>query len=206
MGKLNHADRCDEHERACMIYGAVYREYSGVRESKAELTDRFRRDGQWEAFKRRRDQLKADGMPASDAWGVAADEFPPPMATQAAVAVDAVDLTALKGKRPIPLLDAGWITPADAPSPGAWSLREWARSNLRTRSEYYRLFAGRLAAGPHDKAEHDDDTDDAHDLALEQRLAEASAGAPRSTYGVRDCEADVSDEILERHLDERLGG
>jgi hypothetical protein len=31
------------------------------RESKAELTDRLRREGRWEAFKERREQLKAAG-------------------------------------------------------------------------------------------------------------------------------------------------
>jgi len=47
-----------------------------VRESKGELTDRLRREGRWDAFKKRREDLKADGMAASDAWDVAAAEFP----------------------------------------------------------------------------------------------------------------------------------
>ncbi|MEK6677600.1 MAG: hypothetical protein AABZ47_18345 [Planctomycetota bacterium] len=48
-----------------------------MRESKAELTDRLRREGRWEAFKKRREELKAGGMEAQDAWLVAREEFPP---------------------------------------------------------------------------------------------------------------------------------
>ena len=47
-----------------------------MRESKAELTDRLRREGKFDAFKKRREDLKAGGMAAGDAWDVAAEEFP----------------------------------------------------------------------------------------------------------------------------------
>ena len=47
-----------------------------MRESKAELTDRLRREGRWEAFKKRREELKVGGMSAQDAWLVAREEFP----------------------------------------------------------------------------------------------------------------------------------
>ncbi len=48
-----------------------------MRESKAELTDRLRREGRWDAFKKRREELKAGGVPAREAWYQAAAEFPP---------------------------------------------------------------------------------------------------------------------------------
>ena len=47
-----------------------------MRESKAELTDRLRREGRWEAFKKRREELKAGGTSANQAWFEAAAEFP----------------------------------------------------------------------------------------------------------------------------------
>jgi len=67
-----------------------------MRESKAELTDRLRREGRWDAFKKCREELKSGGMAASDAWDVAAGEFPPPVAQLAARAVPKADLRALK--------------------------------------------------------------------------------------------------------------
>src|SRR3989304_6065914 len=48
-----------------------------MRESKAELTDRLRGEGRFEAFKKRREELKAKGTPAKQAWYEAAAEFPP---------------------------------------------------------------------------------------------------------------------------------
>ncbi|MDO8630197.1 MAG: hypothetical protein Q7R41_06860, partial [Phycisphaerales bacterium] len=48
-----------------------------MRESKAELTGRLRREGRWDAFKNRREELKAGGIPAGEAWTEAAAEFPP---------------------------------------------------------------------------------------------------------------------------------
>ena len=114
-----------------------------MRESKAELTDRLRREERFEAFKKRREELKTGGTAASDAWDVAAAEFPPPDAKLTAVAAPMVDLQALKGKPSVSIaqaaawvfeqLNCDWITPADAPSPGAWSLLEWARSNMARR-------------------------------------------------------------------------
>lgn len=46
------------------------------RESKGELTDRPRREGRWEAFVERREELKAEGTPAKQGWFQAAVEFP----------------------------------------------------------------------------------------------------------------------------------
>ena len=47
------------------------------RESKCELTDRLRREGRFDEFKKRREELKAAGNEAKDAWFIAAAEFPP---------------------------------------------------------------------------------------------------------------------------------
>jgi hypothetical protein len=133
-----------------------------VRESKAELTDRLRREGRWEAFKKRREELKAAGTPAKQSWYEAAVEFPPPDAQPAARAVPTVDLRALNGKPAVTVveaatwafeyLDADWVTPADAPSAGAWSMREWARSSMAARSEFYRTFAARIVLQPQEQA------------------------------------------------------
>lgn len=124
-----------------------------MRESKAELTDRLRSEGRWDAFKKRREELKAGGMPAKDAWVEAVAEFPAPSQVSAEAAPP-VDLSPLKGKPPVsPLesaewtmehLDANWITPADAPSGGAWSMLHWARSSLAARGEFYRYFGSKL--------------------------------------------------------------
>jgi len=54
------------------------------RESKAELTDRLRREGRFEEFKQRREDLKAEGIRAKYAWYQAAVEFPPEHLTLAA--------------------------------------------------------------------------------------------------------------------------
>jgi len=133
-----------------------------MRESKAELTDRLRREGRFDAFKKRREELKAGGMPASDAWDAAAEEFPSPDAKPDTGTVPKADLRALKGKPAVSVvqaaawafeqLDCDWITPADAPSPGAWSLREWARSSMAARTEFYRLFVAKVLLPPQEDA------------------------------------------------------
>lgn len=133
-----------------------------MRESKAELTDRLRREGRWEAFKKRREELKAAGTPAKQSWYEAAVEFPPPDAQPVVKATPEVDLQALQGKPAVSVvqaaawafehLDADWIKPADAPSPGAWSLREWARSSMTARSEFYRTFVAKIVLPPQEEA------------------------------------------------------
>ena len=65
-----------------------------ARESKAELTDRLRREGRFEAFKKHREELKAQGVPAKEAWWQAATEFPAATEPPAASKVPAVDLSA----------------------------------------------------------------------------------------------------------------
>ena len=151
-----------------------------MRESKAELTDRLRREGRWEAFKKRREELRANGTPAKQAWYQAAAEFPPPVAQPAATAVPAVDLRALKGKPAVSIvqaaawafeqLDCDWVKPADAPSPGAWGRLEWARSSMMARSEFYRTFVAKLVLPPQEEAREAAETAETHMRQLRQRL------------------------------------
>jgi len=132
------------------------------RESKAELTDRLRREGRFEEFKKRREQLKSEGVPAKEAWWQAAAEFPPPsdparLPTQSRPFTKA-DLRTIKRKTPAKIgqiirwafdhLEGDWLEPRDAPSVGAWSLREWARSSPTARAEFYRLFAVKMLTLP----------------------------------------------------------
>ena len=132
-----------------------------MRESKAELTDRLRREGRFETFKKRREELKAEGIAASDAWDVAAAEFPPPPEQalhEQTSAFTKNEFRTIKKKPRIRIgqairwvfdnLEGDWVRPKDAPSAGAWSLRQWARSSTATRAEFYRIFAVRLLAVP----------------------------------------------------------
>jgi len=133
-----------------------------MRESKAELTDRLRREGRWDAFKQRREELKANGTPPKQAWFEAAAEFPPltdstrPQAQNHTLTK--TDFRAIQRKPRIKIgqairwafdhLEGDWVRPRDAPSIGAWSLREWARSSPAARMEFYRLFAAKMSAIP----------------------------------------------------------
>ncbi len=133
-----------------------------ARESKSELTDRLRREGRWEAFTKRRDEIKASGTPAKQAWFEAATEFPAPAAQATAEKAPKADLRMLQGKPALPIavaavwvaehLDADWITPPDAPSLGAWSIREWARSSPAARTEFYRTFIAKIVMPPQEAA------------------------------------------------------
>ena len=128
------------------------------RESKCELTDRLRREGRLDQFKKRREGLKAAGVPAKEAWWQAATEFPPVSSNVSNGSVPKFNLGALQGKPAVKIVDAAawvfenldcdWITPADAPSAGAWSLLQWARSSMMARGEFYRNFANKVVAGP----------------------------------------------------------
>jgi hypothetical protein len=131
------------------------------RESKNELMDRLRREGRWEAFVKRREELKAEGVPAKEAWWQAATEFPPPNGNGSSGSNGSApkpDLSALKGKPAVTIaeavawasenLDCDSITPADAPSAGAWSMLQWARSSMAARGEFYRNFVVKFLAAP----------------------------------------------------------
>jgi len=145
-----------------------------MRESKAELTDRLRREGRWEDFKKMRDELRSTGIPAKQAWYQAAVEFPSTVrhALSSVSAPSPDDVEALKTKPSISTMDAArwvfdhldgdWIKPADAPSAGAWSLREWARTNTATRTEFYRMFGIKLLTPAQEKYERYED--DGRDL------------------------------------------
>ena len=47
------------------------------RESNGELKRRLRREGRFNRFKFRREELKRQGVPEGEAWPIAAAEFPP---------------------------------------------------------------------------------------------------------------------------------
>jgi len=133
-----------------------------MHESKAELTDRLRREGRFEAFKKHREELKADGTPAKQAWFEAAAELPPltdsTRPQSQSHTLTKTDFRAIKRKPRIKIgqairwafdhLEGEWVRPKDAPSIGAWSLREWARSSAAARTEFYRMFAAKLLAIP----------------------------------------------------------
>ena len=173
-----------------------------MRESKAELTDRLRRAGRWESFKKRREELKAGGMAASEAWDAAATEFPPPVAQHAASEAPAVDLRALKGKPTVSVvqaatwafehLDADWVSPADAPSAGAWSMREWARSSMAARSEFYRTFVAKLVMPPQEEARRTQEEAAARD----RRLFREIFGDPKPVSKAEPSTTAVIDRLL----------
>jgi len=124
-----------------------------MRESKAELTDRLRREGRWDAFVRRREVLKTEGVEAGEAWTMAAAEFPPattPDAVQSKLSLTREALETLRGKPRVYFmeaiewvcdhLDADWVQPSDDPDLQSWRLRAWARYSAATRTEFHRTF------------------------------------------------------------------
>jgi hypothetical protein len=173
-----------------------------MRESKSELTDRLRLEGRWEEFTKRREELKADGVPAKQAWFQAAAEFPS-LATSTPDASPSVDLSALKGKPGISVLesatwvfehlDTPWVTPADSPSAGAWSLLVWARSNMAARSEFYRNFAAKIVMPPQEKTREVEEASSAHERELRRRLFGHLEDTMPSTKT-----SDANDEFLRR--------
>ena len=157
------------------------------RESKSELTDRLRREGRFDEFKKRREQLKAAGNEAKDAWIIAAAEFPPPTVNGSNGSAPKVDLRVLKGKPAVNIADAAawvfenldcdWIAPADAPSAGAWSLLQWARSSMMARSEFYRNFASRVVSRPQEIQRKADD-----ERQEKRRMADAAFHATIDSF------------------------
>jgi hypothetical protein len=57
-------------------------------ETKGEIKERLQADGRWKPFVAERERLKADGVPAGDAWKMAAEKFPWLSPTQIAKAKD----------------------------------------------------------------------------------------------------------------------
>ena len=67
-------------------------------------------------------------------------------------------------------LDADWITPADAPSPGAWSMREWAQSSPSARSDFYKTFVAKIVMPPQEVARREEEESDQQHREFMQRL------------------------------------
>jgi hypothetical protein len=128
-----------------------------MRGSKAELTDRLRREGRWDAFKQRREQLKAEGAAAGEAWTEAAAKFPPASASNAVEPKQALtreELEALRRKPRVSFaesvegvcdyMDAQWVQPSEGPDLRTWNLRAWARSSPAARAEFHRAYASKI--------------------------------------------------------------
>lgn len=128
-----------------------------MKESKGALADRLRREGRWDAFVRRREVLKTEGVEAGEAWTIAAAEFPPATPADAAqpnLSVSREELEALRSKPRVGFaqaiewtldhLDCEWVESSDAPDATSWSLLRWARSSPSARSEFHRSYAGKL--------------------------------------------------------------
>lgn len=167
-----------------------------MRESKGDLTSRLRREGRWNEFVARREALKAEGLPAAEAWNAAAAEFPPPTPQSDENAasgedVSGYDLSALDGKPQISMikvvqwafehLDSPGVTPADAPSAGAWTMLTWARQNGDTRSEFMKTFMAKLMPNRQQVEDSERMSDDGVEvleaIALcRQALTDAEAG------------------------------
>ena len=122
-----------------------------MRESKAELTDRLRREGRWDEFKKRREELKAGGVPADQAWEQAATEFPPPVAAGSPSPSHSLTREEVRALMDLPpvhsreaitwafdMIDVDCVEPSDAPSLRAWTMRSWARSSSACRMEFMR--------------------------------------------------------------------
>jgi len=129
------------------------------RESKAELTDRLRREGRFDEFKKRREKLKAEGIPANEAWYQAAAEFPPPNGHASSGATSKHDLIPWsKGRRTVNEAedDFDWLLRAlsvDVPPragarrPRLYRLLQLMRQDRQLLGEFYRLILKRIADG-----------------------------------------------------------
>jgi hypothetical protein len=121
-----------------------------MRESKAELTDRLRREGRFDEFKKRREQLRVEGVPAKDAWQQAATEFPAPARPDFAI------VPTIKWKDAEPnlrrahdnfdwLLQAIYVKlPKNACNPYVRKLIERIRSDPSVQTEFFRLALKRM--------------------------------------------------------------
>ena len=132
-----------------------------VRESKGELTDRLRREGRWESFVRRREQLKAEGVAASDAWDLAAAEFPPENPLPEAVGPAGGYLRPIEpwleweqGRKAVEAAtnDLAWLfhalpvrLPDGIGKVGLCRMLARMRANPRLLDEFYRLMMTRMA-------------------------------------------------------------
>ena len=104
--------------------------------NRGQLKARLQDEGRWEAFKARREKLKAEGMTPAQANWQAETEFASPRA--GCSGVDCVP-AAMFRDAPASTLDcAKWVArhlavsdvkPRDAPTSEAWGLLRWAKGS-----------------------------------------------------------------------------
>jgi hypothetical protein len=164
-------------------------------ESKAALKERLINEGRWEAFKTRREELKASGTDPKQAWEIARREFEPqenpatyPQSSgNNPCAADSVNVAAAKPK---PKTKHGSITkdfewvywnigdltvaPDNAPSLSAWWMLERIRSNPSAQLEFIRTLLQRLRPDKNDMDSERFNDDGRQQLSLIERVRTAS--------------------------------
>jgi len=136
-----------------------------IMESKEQLKTRLKQEGRWNEFIGYREKLKADGMPAKDAWYEARQKFGPE-SYRAEVAEDNCDDDSVVPDDDIICMDVfadkpsvtaravvQWVfdhidikgvKPQDAPSAGAWSFLQRVRSYPDLLKEFYRTIWAKM--------------------------------------------------------------
>lgn len=160
-----------------------------MKESKSQLTNRLRREGSWEEASLFKDgeirRLRSEGMKRAEAqaaaWEAMEERFPPqdvPMDSGedgasweefAAVAPSTPDSFVRDGLWVYERIAVKGVKPSDAPSPGAWSLLQWARRN---KSKFFDSILPKVLAA-HQKSEEVQATsseEDEDDLTLLETL------------------------------------
>lgn len=168
-------------------------------ETKTDFKERLQREGRWKEAVKRRENLKKLGMSAANAWKTIAAEFPIEPSAETVPAKASAKAPTKGGAAPrragglqkadFPGLatvnirqDVYWVynnidvtdvTAKDAPSPGAWSMREWARHSGMQRNEFYRNFCAKLLPSKKEMEEEDRLSDDGRDVrnTIDQLLA-----------------------------------
>lgn len=128
-------------------------------ESKDQFKTRLKNEGRWDEFISYREQLKADGLEAKEAWTQARQKFPSePLAVSLVESVcddDPVEpdggdvcIGDFCGKGPVSAravvqwvfdnIDVADVKPEDAPSSGAWSFLVRVRTYPDLLKEFYR--------------------------------------------------------------------
>jgi hypothetical protein len=179
-------------------------------EAKVVATDRLRQEGRWEAFCKRRDEVreqlqkagKGRKEAAAEAWRVALREYPPlidsDLPTEPLAGIDdtAPDLVADVLWVYAHLEDAG-ATAAAAPSRGAWALLKHAR---QYRTQFFEKMLPRaIAANEKREAETAGEAEDGGLEALEtmiknaRRAHEVDLAANAPVVVRRDVLASLSD-------------
>lgn len=128
-------------------------------ESKEQFKTRLKDEGRWDEFIQCREKLKADGMPAKDAWYEARQKFGPESYRAPAAedncdddsvlpAGDIVCMEVFADKPSVTAravvqwvfdsIDIKDVRPEDAPSSGAWSFLQRVRTYPDLLKEFYR--------------------------------------------------------------------